>query len=58
MHYWIMSFFFLSIVAVALGLGGVITGMAWVGQGVVVLFIIALIAGFAMHVMNDQDNTR
>ena len=58
MIYWIASFFILSCAAAALGFGGLTAGMAWVGQGLLFLFVVALIAGFAMHVMNDENQTR
>ena len=58
MFYWIVTFFVLSLLAGAIGFGGLATGFAWSGLAVLVLLVLLLVGGFLMQLADELQNGR
>lgn len=58
MFYWIMTFFVLSLLAGAIGFGGLTTGFAWSGLAILVLLVLLLVGGFLVQMASELQNDR
>jgi uncharacterized membrane protein YtjA (UPF0391 family) len=53
--YWVAAIFILTVMAGAVGLGGLLAGLAWIGQALLGVFVLGLVAAFLAHVMAEYE---